>query len=297
MSDSRFKRTASRLAKNLFRAGIPVGALLCVVGLTGCGPQTQAAGGGAPLDLLAQVKKRGVVRVGVKADAPPFGVQDRHGRYGFDIDIAQALKDELGIEKIEFVSVTSGDRIEKVLSGTVDMVVASMTITRGRDEQIDFTMPYFQEGQGLLVRADSAIGGYQDLAGKTVGGAKGATSVRNIKQFQPDCKVREYPGYKEALAGLAAGEVDAVTSDMLILVGLRFSAANPKDFKIAGDRFGAEPYGIAVAENQSNWRDALNEALQQLWESGRWQRIFENWFGENARYRSDVQFTIVPFPK
>ena len=271
------------------RAGL---AILALSVFPGC-DQT----GASRPDLLELGRDRGVVRVGVKADAPPFGVMDEYDRYGFDIDIAGAVAEELGVPKVEFTTVTSADRIEKVASGEVDMAIASMTITRGRDEKVDFSVPYFQDGQGLLVRADSDVASYEDLAGRTVGGVKGSTSVVTIRQVQPDCTVREYPGYEEALAALGAGEIDALTSDMLILMGLRLKAADPEKLRLAGERFSTEPYGIAVPEDQSDWRDAVSEAIQRLWETGRWQRIYENWFGEKAKYRTDVPFVIVPFPR
>jgi polar amino acid transport system substrate-binding protein len=254
-------------------------------------------GGARPIDILAQVKARGILRVGVKADAPPFGWKDEFGYYGFDVDIARALAEELGIPKIDFSTVTSADRMDKVTSGDVDMVIASMTITRGREEKVDFTVPYFQDGQALMVRADSSVASYEDLGGKTVGAAKGATSIGNIKEAQPDCAVKEYPGYKEALAGLRAGEVDAITSDMLILMGLKLGAEKPEAYRIAGGRFSTEPYGIAVRENQSEFRDALNAGIERLWKTGRWQRVYEDWFGKNAKYRADEGFKIVPFPE
>jgi len=279
--------------------------ILCILGGAAVGAfvvgllwfDARGAGAEKPRgDVLARVKDSGVVRVGVKADAPPFGVRDESGYYyGFDIDIANAIAREIGVARVEFVTVTSADRIEKVASGEVDMAIASMTITRGREEKIDFTIPYFQDGQGLLVAADSTVGSYEDLAGKTVGGVKGATSVVNIREVQPDCRVREFAGYREALDALAAGKVDAITSDMLILMGLRLSAEKPEMFRLAGKRFSTEPYGIALAENQSDWRDALNDAIQKLWTKFIWQRIYENWFGENARYGTDVQFKIEPF--
>ena len=266
--------------------------------LVGCKPKTAGENSASkPKDVLAEVKARGVLRVGVKADAPPFGVKDEFSRFGFDIDIADALAEELGIETVEFVTVTSADRLEKVASGEVDMAIASMTITRGREKTVDFTIPYFQDGQGLLVRADSAVESYEGLAQKTVAGVEGATSVKNIRQVQPDCEVREFAGYKEALAALAAGEVDAVTSDMLILMGLRLGAEDPDVFRLAGGRFSTEPYGIAVAENQSAFRDALYDAIQRLWEKGVWQGIYESWFGEKTKYHADIDFKIVPFPR
>ncbi len=248
-------------------------------------------------DVLAEIRGRGTLRVGVKADAPPFGWKDEFGYYGFDVDIARALAEELGVEKVEFVTVTSADRLDKVTSSEVDMAIASMTITRSREEKVDFTIPYFQDGQALMVRADSSLASYEDLDGKTVGGVQGSTSVDTIREVQPDCTVKEYPGYNEALAALRAGEVDAITSDMLILQGLKLGAKEPETYRIAGKRFSTEPYGIAVRENQSEFRDALNAGIEGLWKTGRWQRVYEDWFGKNAKYRADEGFKIVPFPE
>jgi polar amino acid transport system substrate-binding protein len=276
--------------------GIVIGAV-AAGGWFLCGPGGPSGGG----DLARAISARGVLRVGVKADAPPLGWQDEFGRYGFDIDIAQAVFEELqgpmGLRELEFVTVTSSDRIDKVVKGDVDMAVATMTITRSRDEEVDFTIPYFQDGQALLVRADSTVGSYMDLAGRGVGVVKGATSGATIRQVQPDCTVREYADYDAAVAGLLAGEVEAVTSDMIILMGLRLNSADPEKLRIAGERFSTEPYGIAVAEDQSEWRDALNGAIQRLWLTGRWQQIYENWFGDSAKYSTDVRFAIDPFPE
>ncbi len=264
------------------------GLVLCIMFVAGCG---------SPPDLLETIRHRGVIRVGVKTDSPPFGWRDgKFGFYGFDVDMAGAIADEIGIDRVEFVPVTSAERIEKVLTDEVDMVMASMTITRKRDQAVDFTIPYFQDGQGLMVRADSSVRDYTDLAGAAAGCVRGTTSIANLRQVQPDAVIREYAGYRELRDALAAGEVEAITTDMMILMGLKLNAPDPKAFRITGGRFSTEPYGIAVKENQSNLRDALNDAIQRLWEKGRWQRIFEDWFGENARYSTDVQFVIVPYP-
>lgn len=269
--------------------GAPSAALLALVtlGLIGCG--------GGPVNVLNQVKSRGVVRVGVKADAPPFGVKEGDDYYGFDVDIAKAVAGELGVE-VDWVAVTSANRFKKVKSGEIDMAIASSTITRGREADVDFSIPYFQDGQGLLVLSGSEIGGYEDLAGKTVGGTAGSTSVKRIKQVQPDCKVAEFSTYAEALDALREKKVDAITSDMLILTGLRLKAKDSEAFELAGPRFSEEPYGIAVAENQSDWRDAINDALQRIMESGEYQKIFENRFGEKGRYHVEA-YEILTYPR
>jgi polar amino acid transport system substrate-binding protein len=84
---------------------------------------------------------------------------------------------------------------------------------------------------------------------------------------------------------------------MLILIGLMRNDAAPERWRLAGERFTVEPYGIAVPENQSKWRDALNNALMELWENGTWQRIANAWFGPGAKYESKLDFAIVPSPR
>jgi polar amino acid transport system substrate-binding protein len=250
----------------------------------------------APGDIYARVMKEKRVRIGVKADTPPFGMKLGDSFTGFDIDIALAVAKQLGIEQVEFVPVTSANRIVKLLNGDVDMAIASMTITRYRELKVDFSLPYFQDGQGLLVKADSAIQSYLDLSGKTVGCTKGSTSSYYMKQVAPDCTTKVYPDFAAMMQGFADGEVEAVTSDTLILIGLMKNAPDPAAYRLAGDRFTTEPYGIAIVENQSKWRDALNDALQDLWENGRWQVICDSWFGPGAKYESKINFAITPYP-
>ncbi len=242
-------------------------------------------------DLWGRVEKRGTIIFGVKADAPPFGQRKADGSFwGFDIDIARALAHELGL-KAEFVPVKSNERIPFILEGKADAVIASMTITREREKQVDFTIPYFQDGQGLLCRKDSPVQGYRDLKGRKVGAVTGSTSGVNMVKVQPECAVLDFPDYPAAVQALVAGKVDAMTSDTLILEGL-VKARAEGDLAVRGLRFTAEPYGIAVPENQSRLRDQLNGALMALWEKGVWHDIFQTWFGEGSNYRSDIQFNI-----
>jgi polar amino acid transport system substrate-binding protein len=272
--------------------------LACACGETKPTPTAPAVVKAAPAgDVYARVMKDKRVRIGVKADTPPFGTRVGDSFTGFDIDIAMAVAKQLGIEQVDFVPVTSANRIVKLLNGDVDMLVASMTITRYRELKVDFAYPpYFQDGEGLLVKTASPVQSYLDLPGKTVGCVKGSTSSYYMKQVAPDCATKVYPDFAAMMQGLEADEVDAVTSDTLILIGLMKNAADPTAYRIAGDRFTTEPYGIAVVENQSKWRDALSDAIQDLWENGRWQVICDSWFGPGAKYESKLNFVITPFP-
>lgn len=266
--------------------------------LAGCGGDGRDAAGPAPAgDIFARVMQTKKVRIGVKADTPPFGVKKGDYYSGFDIDVAQALAHQMGIDDVEFVPVTSATRSDKLVAGEVDMVIASMTITRYRMRRVDFSIPYFQDGQSLLVKTASPIQTYQDLGGHSVGAVKGSTTQFYMRQIAPDAKVVLFADFKALLAGLEAGDVDAISSDQVILLGLRKNSGHPADLRIAGARFTTEPYGVAVPQNQSRWRNAIDVALMELWENRRWHTIAETWFGPGAPYEMEIPFSMTPVPK
>ncbi len=271
-----------------------IGSLL-LMGIMGCQLSSlapkQAA---ADQNLWKTIEKRGSIRFGVKADAPPFGAKNEDGFWGFDIDIASSICENLGL-KAEFVPVTSGERIHKILSREVDVVIASMTITRERENDVDFTIPYFQDGQGFLVSIGSGIQTNIDLKDKKVAAVEGSTSSKNMAKLQADSKVIPFSGYDPAMDALLAGEVDALTSDYMILKGLLIGHPGAgKKLELVSRRFTIEPYGMALLENQSDLRDILNNALMNLWSSGRWQESYETWFGQGSVY--DMPHTSFRLP-
>jgi len=268
-------------------------AIIVGLALGGCG--SGARSGSQPASTLQRVTETGVVRVGVKEDTRPFGYRMGGQLTGFDVDIANAVARQLGIDEVELVPVTSATRIGALERGEVDMVVASMTATRGRDRTIDFSIPYFADGQGLLVQQGSDIKSYLDLEGRLVGAVKGSTSSGNIATVAPGATVVEFSDYQKLEQAVLAGTVDAVTTDTVILVGM--AAASDGALALAGKPFTTEPYGIGVPEDQSDWRDAINQALQTLWESGRYQLIYESWFGPGTPYADHVSFSLQTYPR
>ncbi len=268
--------------------------LVITVLLCACGGERSNATSGSVLQRVTAAKS---VRIGVKVDAPPFSVQRGAYYQGFDIDIAEAVMAKLGIEHIEYVPVTTEQRSDALVAGTVDVVVASMTQTRYRERRVDFTIPYFQDGQCLLVRNESPVQTYQDLRGRRIGVEKGSTSSFYIKQVCPDAQVVLYPNATALLKALEDGTEDAITNDLLLLIGLRKLAKTPSAYRITGQRFTTEPYAMAVPQDQSAWRNAINHALLELWEDGTWQRIANTWFGPGATYEHRINFAITPYPK
>lgn len=230
---------------------------------------------------LEKVKSNGVLVAGVKFDAPPFGYVDESGAVvGFDIDVAHYIANKIGVN-IELKQVTSKTRIPMLQEGTVDMLVATMTHNKMREDAIDFSITYFFTGQKLLVKKGSGIQSTADLAGKTVSTIQGSTSEVNIKNAQPNARVLTFQEYPQAFLALKQGKSQAMTTDASILAG--FAGQDP-NFEIVGPNIAPEPYGIGVRENDSDFRDAINLALMELWESGEYHKLYTKWFGPDSKY-------------
>lgn len=267
-------------------------AIVMVGALFSCGQSTEKS-------ALDRIKERGVLVAGVKDSVVPFGfIEDKTqplDLVGFDVDICRHIANKLGVE-LELKPVTSENRIKMLIDGHVDILAATMTHKIERDEVIDFSITYFMDGQKLLVPKDSEITSVADLAGKKVGTVKGSTSEKNIKEAQPDCKVILFVDYTEAFLALKQGKVEAVTTDSVILVGLKGSDENPDDWEIVGDFFSIEPYGLGLPENDSEWRDFVNFTLIEMWREGEWQKLYYKWLGKNTNYYMPLSWEMELWP-
>ncbi|WP_462323406.1 ABC transporter substrate-binding protein [Desulfoplanes sp.] len=246
---------------------------------------------------IDKIKERGTLIAGVKDAVVPFGFVDgdTNQLVGFDVDICRAIAKKLGVD-LKLKPVTSATRIPMLTQGSVDVAAATMTHKFARDDSIDFSITYFMDGQKILVKKDSGIKSVADLAGKKVGTAKGSTSEKNIKEAQPDCRVLSFEGYPQAFLALRQGKVAAVTTDSTILLGLKNSAPNPDDYVIAGDFISAEPYGLGLPENDSDFRDLVNRTLVDLWNSGEYLNIYKKWFGPDSKYYLPLNWKMEIWP-
>ena len=265
-----------------------------------CGPseKPETGEGGVPaVSTLEAVKEAGVLVAGVKDAVVPFGFVDEETRelVGFDVDICRYIADELRVD-LELKPVTSSNRIPMLAEGKVDILAATMTHKQERDEVIDFSITYFMDGQKLLVAADSGIKGYEDLAGKKVSSVKGSTSEKNILLVQPKAIVVSFEGYPEAFLALKQGKVEAVTTDSVILVGLKGSDPEPAKWAIVGEFFSSEPYGLGVRENDSEWRDFVNFTLMKMWNEGDWYKVYEKWLGPDTNYYMPLDWEMELWP-
>lgn len=253
----------------------------------------QAASGGN----LERILKAKVLRIGVKSDSPPFCYSDKDGRpVGFDVDLGFRIARHLGVQPV-FVTVKTAERIEKLRKGEIDCIVATFTATRRRAHDVDFSIPYFQDQQKLLVKADSAVQSYRDLGGRKVAVIRNSTSLDNLKIVAPDAKIVEVDTTDEGMEKIEKGDADAYTGDGVTLLGARLGAKDPEKLRIAGEGFSVEPYVVGLPRNDSELRNRVDEILTDLWNKGSWTRLFDKWLGEKSPYNMQAQFQMPVLPE
>jgi glutamate transport system substrate-binding protein len=235
----------------------------------------------------ARLAEQGTIRIGTKFDQPGLGNinLETDEPEGFDIEIGKIVAGKLGIEPddIEWVETVSANREAFIVSDRVDLVIATYTINDERKEQVDFAGPYYVAGQDLLVAEDDdSINGPDDLAGKRVCAATGSTPIQNIRENYPEAEPVEFDTYTECVDQLEAGQIDAVSTDDIILAGY---AADPKyegKFRVVGETFSEEPYGIGLKKGDDQWRDFLNDTLEESYEDGGWEEAFDATLGASG---------------
>jgi polar amino acid transport system substrate-binding protein len=224
---------------------------------------------------LEAIKARGALLGGVKYDTPPFGFVDRDNQVvGFDVDLLKEVAKAAGV-KVELVKVTSPTRIPMLVSGNVDVVAASMTHTPDREKTIDFSITYYTGAQTLLVPDKSPITGLKDLEGKTVAVQQGTTLEKNLAALAPGAKVLPFRDYTGAWLAVRQGRADALTGSYDIMRGFLKGAPG---FKIVGEKFSVEPFGIGVRKGDAGMRDFVNRVLRDLWASRRYHELYRKWF-------------------
>ncbi|MDN4610961.1 glutamate ABC transporter substrate-binding protein [Arthrobacter burdickii] len=230
------------------------------------------------------------VRIGIKFDQPGLGYDEGGSYSGFDVDVAKYVAGELGFteEQIEFVEAPSANRENLLSNNQVDMIFATYSITDTRKETVDFAGPYFVAGQDLLVPTDSDITGPEDLEGKNLCSVTGSTSAQKIKDQYPGVQLVEQPGYAECVTAMGGGQIDAVTTDDIILAGLAAQDANAGKFKVVGNTFSEENYGVGLPKGSDKCED-INAAITKMIDDGAWEEaITKNTEGADYTYNAEL---------
>jgi glutamate/aspartate transport system substrate-binding protein len=245
-------------------------------------------------DTLAKIKSAKSINVAFSGDSLPFSyVETNNQPAGYSIDLCKRVIAALGRVtgvpdlKVNWIVDTVPNRIALVASGKADMECANTTQSQTRLKDVDFSNLIFVDGGGFLVRADSDINGFSDLAGKSVAVTTGTTTEKRLaqmlKQRLIDAKVVQVKDGVEGVALLESGAVAGFASDKIKLVGLAAQAKNPKAFALLSEDLSFEPYAFMLPRNDSAFRLEVNRALTQVYLSGEIDPIFTKWLGPLGR--------------
>ena len=203
---------------------------------------------------------------------------------GFDVEVAKYVAQQLGVPEsgITWKETPSAQRETALQNQEVDYIVATYSITDKRKQVVDFAGPYFIAHQDLLVTADNtSICGPNDLNGKLLCSVKGSTSAQRIKDtFAADVQLKEYGGYSDCVQALKTGAVDAVTTDDVILAG--YAAQSPGQFKVVGNGFSNENYGVGIHQGDTAGNEAVAAALSKMIADGSWEKALQDTVGASG---------------
>lgn len=238
---------------------------------------------------MAELAEAGTITIGTKFDQPLFGLNGPNGPEGFDVEIGKIIASELGIaeDDIEWKEAVSANREPFIQNGEVDIVIATYTINDKRKEVVSFAGPYYMAGQSILVLADNDdIKSEDDLVGQPVCSVTGSTPAAKLAEIGAEPVLTDT--YSNCLEPLRSGAVVAVSTDNVILAGL--AAQNEGEFKVVGEPFTEEPYGIGLALDDTDFRMWINDVLEKSYEDGRYE---EAW---NATAGTVLPFVEPPAP-
>ena len=263
-----------------------VATLLIVASLALC-----FAGCGTKGKTSAEIKEAGVLIVATNAAFEPFEYLDENGKpTGWDMDIAQAFADLLGV-KLEIRNMEFDSVLGAVASGTADIGMAGISYSESRDKTVDFSKGVFNSSQMIIVKSDNTdIEDAYDLAGKVVGAQRGTVGDL-LAQLDPDWASDGEGGYilgkpadvkgfgtaVEAVQALAQGSVDAVILDKMPAEAIVDKMSG--DVKILEKSVFDDEYAFAVAEGNAELQAWINDAIDTLKENGKWDEITQKYFG------------------
>lgn len=235
---------------------------------------------------LQRVKQSGELRVGTDATYPPFETAEGGQFTGFDIDLANAIARELGVQAT-FINSGFDGIFPALQNATFDIVMSSVTITPERSAAMLFTDPYYDSGQLIAVRKETqGIETPDDLKNKKVGVQINTTAQYDLEK-RAGVTVAKYNTVDLALLDLRNNRIDAVVCDAPVLKYMIFQSFS--DLKTAGKRFTDEKFGIALAQSSGDLRDAINAALKKIRETGQYDQIHAKWFGEAAERTAEQE--------
>jgi glutamate transport system substrate-binding protein len=276
------------------RLAATFGALTMALAVAACGGGDDESGSsGGASGIVGKASSDKKLTIGVKADQPGLGLQTGSTYSGFDIEIAKILAKGLGVEEsgITWKTTVSANREPYIQQGQVDLVVATYTINDERKKVVNFGGPYYIAGQDLLVPVNSTITGPEALAGKKVCSVSGSTPAKRIQSDYKDAQLQQFDSYSKCVTALAGGQVDAVTTDDIILAGYAAQEQYAGKFKVVGKPFSEEPYGIGLKLADKEGCNKINEILKASAADGSYKKAWDDTLGKSGTAAPELDTT------
>src|SRR5689334_24091073 len=260
-------------------------ALLALILATGAAAQTSE--GLSP--TLSAIKKNHVVHLGYRESSPPFSFLDQANRpIGYSLELCEAIVDEIGAEiddpnlKIDYVKVTSDDRIAAVLQGKIDLECGSTTANAERAKQVAFSPLMFVAGTKLMVPKASGVTAVTDLKGKTVVVTKGTTNEQAMhnadKKFALGLNIVTAGDHEQSYQMLVEGKADAFATDDILLYGLIVRHKSQDKFRVTGDFLSYDPYGIMFRKGEPQLTAVVERTFRKLASNHDLIPLYNKWF-------------------
>ncbi|NUP82890.1 MAG: glutamate ABC transporter substrate-binding protein [Nonomuraea sp.] len=268
------------------------GVVVALAGAVALAGPVACGDGGSYSTVVGKIKGRRQVIVGTKWDQPSLGLKTGPGDpQGFDVDVARYIVNKLAGPgdnvRITWREAPSASREALLQNGTVDMVVATFSITEARRPRVTFAGPYVVVHQDTMVRSDNTgIRKVTDLTGKRVCQVPGSNSYKRIVDPPPDGKldltVVPVPAanYSDCVRKLTENQLDAVSTEDLSLAG--FAQQVPGLFRLLNDPFTDERYAVGLKKGDIETCEAINRAIAEMWRDGTAKRLLHKWFGQTG---------------
>jgi glutamate/aspartate transport system substrate-binding protein len=246
-------------------------------------------GGEGLSPTLAAIKNRHVVHLGYRESSPPFSFLDQANRpIGYSLELCEAIVDEIGVEvddpdlRIEYVKVTSDDRIAAVMQGKIDLECGSTTANAERARQVAFSPLIFVAGTKLMVPKEANYSAPKDLQGKTIVVTKGTTNEQAMhavdKKFALGLKIITAPDHEQSYQTLVDGKADAFATDDILLYGLIARHKSQDRFRVTGDYLSYDPYGIMFRKGEPQLSAVVERTFRKLGSNHDLIPLYNKWF-------------------
>ncbi len=239
---------------------------------------------------LQQIKKSGQIRIGYRVSEPPMSFLDKDGNpSGYSIDICKGsvaeVENKLDMEvKVEYVPVTADGRFKALNNKKIDILCGSTTKTLSRSELVDFTQLTFVTGASLMTLKDYKTIDSAGFDGAKIGVVKATTTAVALKKLiqdtSTDAEIVLFNTAKESIDALRKKQIDAFSSDQIVLIGLALKEPDPMSFVIKSEVFSFEPFALAVRRNDADFRLVADRVISELYRSEKILEIYDKWIGK-----------------